>query len=159
MTVYMSSEDHYKEKCIIVENVDLTSGDVDDIFIVDGGPILCLGIFVEIITAVSNNACLINFESDPIIGAANTDITAGGGAPDIALAAIGDWFCMDGDSADVMVKHANGTSLPMVQNNNGGIVIPEGGIDMKLSTANPTTGIANIYIRYKPLTSSAIVTI
>jgi hypothetical protein len=157
MPVYASSEDHYAERCIVAEGVDLTSGDVDDIFTVVGGPVLCIGLFVEITTAVSNNACNINFESDPTTGAANTDITAGG-APDIALAAIGDWFSMDGDSADVMLKHANGTSLPMITDNNGGIVIPEGGVDMKLSAATPTTGIGNVYMRYKPLTSAARVT-
>jgi len=143
------------EKCHWVEGVDLTSGDVDDLFTVVGGPVLVTFLGIEVTTAVSNNAALVNWESDPTVGAANTDITAGGGAPDIALAALGDWFAMDGDSADVAIKFANGTALPSFTTNTGGIVVPEGGIDMKLSTAAPTTGAATAYIRYKPLTSDA----
>ena len=150
----LTSRNPMEEKCHWVEGVDLTSGDVDDLFTVAGGPVRVLFIGLEITTAVSNNACLINFESDPTNGAANTDISAAGGAPDLALGALGDWFYVDGVSTDVAIKAANGTALPKC-NSNFGTIIPEGGIDMKLSTANPTTGAATAYIRYQPLTSDA----
>jgi hypothetical protein len=173
MPNYFTSDDFFRERAIVAEGVALTGGNVADVFTVENGPIICLGLFVHITTAVSNNLALMHFEADPTVGAAATEISAsaGGpdialaaigdwfGGPDIALAAIGDWFGTDGDSLDVMIHHPNGTSLPMVTNNNGGIVIPVGGIDLGLSTANPTTGIADIFMRYKPLTSGAIVTL
>ena len=155
---YLSSKDHMAEQCVKKSSQALTGGTVADVFTVSGGPVLCLGIFVHITTACSANASLIHFEADPTVGAANTDIAEGAGAPDLQSAAVGDWFYTNGDSQDVMVKAANGTDLPMMANNNGGIVLPVGGIDMDLSTSDLTTGIADIFIRYKPLVAGAKVT-
>ncbi len=138
--------------------VALTGGDVDDVFTVAGGPILLVGLWVDITTAVSANAALIHFESDPTVGASSTQISEGTAAPDIASAALGDVFHINGDSQDVMKKAANGTDLPMMENQNGGIYVPVGGIDMKLSTSDPTTGAATIWIRYKPLARGVTVT-
>lgn len=131
--------------------VALTGGDIADLFTITGGPILLYQLYVEITTEVSNNACLIHFESDPTVGAGNTDICEGTGAPDIALAAIGDVFHLNGDSQDVMVKAAIGSNLPMVSNNNGGIRVPVGGIDMRLSTSDPTAGAATVRLFWFPL--------
>ncbi len=138
--------------------VALTGGDIADTFTISGGPALCFGIWVETTAAVSANACLIHFESDPTNGASNTDIAEGTAAPDIQSAAVGDWFYLNGDSQDVMVKAANGTDLPQMANNNGGILIPEGGVDLKLSTSDPTTGTANIYFLYEPVDGSTVTT-
>jgi hypothetical protein len=137
----------------------LTGGDVQDVFVVSGHPILCLGLFVEITTAVSANASLIHFESDPTVGASNTDISEGTAAPDIASAAVGTVFHINGDSQDVMKAAVNGTDLPMMENQNGGIYIPVGGIDLKLSTSDPTTGIATLRIVYTPLGPKSMVTV
>lgn len=137
--------------------VALTGGDVEDVFTVTNGPVLVHMLAAEITTVVSANASLIHFESDPTTGASNTDIAEGTLAPDIASAAVGDWFAINGDSQDVMKKHANGTDLPMMENQNGGIVVPAGGIDLKLSTSDPTTGAASIYIVYTPLVPGAYV--
>lgn len=138
--------------------VALTGGDVADVFTIAGGPIMLLGLWVDITTAVSANASLIHFESDPTVGASNTDIAEGTAGPDIASAALGDVFHINGDSQDVMKKAANGTDLPMMENQNGGIFVPVGGIDLKLSTSDPTTGAATIWIRYKPLARGVTVT-
>lgn len=137
--------------------VALTGGDVADVFTVTGGPVLVHMLTVEITTVVTANASLIHFESDPTNGASNTQIAEGTAAPDIASAAVGDFFSINGDSQDVMKKAANGTDLPMMENQNGGIVVPAGGIDLKLSTSDPTTGIASIYIVYTPLAAGAFV--
>ena len=137
------------------ESVALTGGDVDDVFTVSGGPVLCLGLWVEITTVVTANAALIHFESDPTNGASSTQIAEGTAAPDIASAAVGDFFHLNGDSQDVMKKAANGTDLPMMENQNGGILIPVGGIDLKLSTSDPTTGAATIYVSYIPITETS----
>ncbi len=141
-----------------VTGVSLIGGDVADVFTVKNGPVFCHGIFVEITAAVSANAALLHFESDPTLGASNTQISEGTAAPDIASAAVGDWFYLDGDSQVVMLKGANGTDLPMMNSNNGGILIPEGGIDLKLTTSDPTTGTANIYLIYEPGDTTARVT-
>jgi hypothetical protein len=138
--------------------VALTGGDVDDVFTVAGGPILLLGLWVDITTAVSANASLLHFESDPTVGALSTEISESTLAPDIASAALGDVFHINGDSQDVMKKAANGTDLPMMENQNGGLYVPVGGIDLKLSTSDPTTGAATIWMRYKPLARGVTVT-
>lgn len=138
--------------------VDLTSGDVDDLFTIANGPIMLLGLWVDITTAVSANASLIHFESDPTVGASSTEISESTAAPDIASAALGDVFHINGDSQDVMKKAANGTDLPMMENQNGGIYVPVGGIDLKLTTSDPTTGAATVWIRYKPLARGVTVT-
>jgi hypothetical protein len=146
------------ERVASSSGVDLTGGDVEDVFTIAGGPILLCGLWVDITSAVSANACLIHFESDPTVGASNTDISEGTAAPDIASAALGDVFHINGDSQDVMKKAANGTDLPMIENQNGGIYVPVGGIDLKLSTSDPTTGAATIWMRYKPLARGVTVT-
>ena len=151
----IASKDHLSEKAAFVEGVVLTGGDVDDLFTVSGGPVQILFLGIEITTAVSNNASLVNWESDPTVGAANTPISAVGGAPDIALAALGDWFVIGGDSTDVALLFANGTDLPIRESY---ITVPVGGIDMKLTTNAPTTGIATAYVRYKPLRADSRIT-
>ncbi|MFW9927780.1 MAG: hypothetical protein ACFFD1_00125 [Candidatus Thorarchaeota archaeon] len=141
-----------------VENssVDLTSGDVVDVFTVSGGPVLVHMLAVEITSAVSANASLLHFEADPTTGASNTPISKSACAPDIASAAAGDWFAVAGGSTVDMVKYANGTALPpVVSSAASGIVVPIGGIDLKLSTSDPTTGVGNVYIVYTPMAPGA----
>lgn len=145
------------EKGISSTGVSLTGGDVADVFTVAGGHILITALVVEITTAVSANAALISFESDPTVGASNTDLTEGTAAPDITGAAVGDHFYAVGGSAVVMVKVANGTDLPEGMDNNP-TVCPAGGIDLKLSTSDPTTGAATIHMRYHPLGRGVAVT-
>lgn len=143
---------------IVKTAVALTGGSIADVFTVSGGPILVENIWVEITTACSANASLIHFESDPTNGASNTQIAEGTSAPDLQSAALGDIFALNGDSQDVMKKHANGTDLPVKENQNGGIFVPAGGIDMSLSTSDLTTGAATIYMMYQPLDNDANVT-
>lgn len=146
------------ERVISNAAVALTGGNVVDVFTIAGGPIEIINIWVDITTAVSANAALIHFESDPTVGASNTDIAEGTSAPDIASAAVGDVFHLNGDSQDIMKKAAVGTDLPVKENQNGGIFCPVGGIDMLLSTSDPTTGIATIWMRYKPVGRGVVVT-
>lgn len=138
--------------------VALTGGNVTDVFTIVGGPILLLGLWAFVTTAVSADACVINFQANPTEGASNTDISEGTAGLDIVSAAIGDILALNGDSQDIMVKYANGTDLAMMALNNGGIFVPVGGIDMILSNSAPTTGIADIFIRYLPLARGVTVT-
>lgn len=138
--------------------VVLTGGDVADTATVNNGAVLIHMIALEITTAVSANACLIHFESDPTRGASNTDLAEGTLAPDLTGAAIGDWFGHSGGSQDVMIKYANGTDLPEVASAvSAGVICPEGGIDLKLSTSDPTTGAGTLHILYSPLTPDAYI--
>jgi len=101
---------------------------------------------------VSNDACLVHLEAVPDAAPGSpTDIAEGTGAPDLAQAAVGDWFHINGDSQDVMKKAAVGTDLPMMENQNGGILIPEGKVTLKLSTSDPTTGKGRLWMVYTPL--------
>jgi len=145
--------EHFESRCIQNTAVALTGGDVVDVFTVAGGPILLDVLVMEITTAVSANACLIHFESDPTLGS-STHISEGTAAPDIASAAQGDFFYVVGGSQVVMVKAATGTDLPEGLDNNP-IIVPVGGIDLKLSTSTPSTGIATIFLRYRPLVPGA----
>ena len=138
-------------------SVALTGGDVADAFTVNNGAVLVKMIVLEITTAVSANAALIHFEADPTRGTSNTPISKAACAADIASAAVGDQFAITGDSAVVAVKYANGTALADSATSSLGIVVPEGGIDLKLSTSNPTTGIGTLHIMYEPLTPDAYV--
>ena len=44
----------------------LTGGNVADVFTVAGGPVLLLGLFTHITTAVSNNACTLTLCSPSV---------------------------------------------------------------------------------------------
>lgn len=147
--------EHFEPRCIQNTAVALTGGDVPDVFTVAGGPVLLEVLAVEITTAVSANAALIHFHSDPTLGS-DTDICEGTAAPDIASAAQGDFFYVVGGSQVVMVKAATGTDLPEGLDNNP-VIVPVGGIDLKLSTSDPSTGIGTIFLRYSPLVPGATV--
>ena len=146
-------------RSIISKAVALTGGDVADVFTVTGGPVLITQLAVRVTTAVSANAALLHFESDPLAGASTTDLAEGSLAPDIASAAIGDIFSLNGDSQDIMRKCAHGTDLPVMENQNGGLVCPAGGIDLKLSTSDPSTGIGDVIVSYIPMAPHAQITL
>lgn len=142
-------------------SVALTGGDIADVATVNNGAVLIHCIALEVTAAVSANASLVHFESDPTRGSGNVDLTEGTLAPDIASAAIGDWFVSGGDGDDVMVKFANSggaAAAPMQADGvNQGVICPEGGIDLKLSTSDPSTGAATLHILYTPLTPDAYI--
>ena len=148
--------EHFEERTVKNTGVALTGGDVADIFTVAGGHIILKALVVEITTGVSADACLVHFESDPTTGS-STDIAEGTAAPDIQSAAQGDFFYVVGGSQVVMVKAATGADLPEGLDNNP-VIVPIGGIDLKLSNSDPDAGVATIYLRYAPLEAGAIVT-
>ena len=125
----------------------LDGGAVSDVFTISGGPILLLGLFTHVTTAVSNNACTFKWQSDPTSGASSTDLC--GTVASIAQAAIGDVFYIDGVSANAQVKAANGTAVPL-SCTSPPMVLP-GGIDAVLQNSDPTTGDATVYLVYQPL--------
>lgn len=146
------------ERAISNTAVALTGGTVVDVFTIAGGPIMILGLWVEITTVVSGDACVINFLSDPTVGASTTDISEGTAGADLNALAVGSVVYLNGDSQDVMVNAVHGTNLPHMALNNMGIYCPVGGIDMVLANSDPSTGIATLWLRYKPLGRGVIVT-
>jgi len=137
----------------------LTGGDLADVFTVTGGYVLLKGMCVVITAAVSNNAALIGFVHDPpaAYGASTTDIATETGSADLASAAIGDMFSAELD-ATAVVKYAHGTALAVFgATNPGGLVLPPGGIDITISTSNPTTGAGDAIVHYVPLTPNAYI--
>jgi len=135
----------------------LDAGDQVDVFTVTGGYILLLGMTVILTEAVSAHAALIGFVHDPpaAYGASTTDIATETASADLQSGAIGDAFAADLD-ATAVVKYAHGTALaPHGKVHPGGLVLPPGGIDITISTSNPTSGIGDVIAHYKPLTADA----
>jgi hypothetical protein len=138
-----------------VKKADLTlhNGSVADIFTVANGPVEVLGLVLTITEAVSAHNCNIQFQSDPTVGASNTPLNAN---VDIISAALGDAFATVGAGGSAGVKYANGTA-PALMNATSCVVFP-GGIDYSASSTDPTSGIGDVYLTYRPLTSTAVVT-
>jgi hypothetical protein len=148
--------DSFGRRVAVKTDVDLTSGNVDDVMTVSGGAVAVQAILLKITTAVSANASLLHFESDPTLGAGSNPISKAACAPDIASAALGDVFRTDGKSGAVAVKAANGSSIPVLMGQSTGeFMLDAGGIDIKLTTSDPTTGAATMYVIYTPLDPGA----
>ena len=128
----------------------LDGGSVEDVFTVSGGPVELLGLFTHVTEAVSNNACNFKWQSDPTSGAANTDLCA-----DLAIAqaAIGDVLYITGASGDAQVKAAN-ASVVALSCATPAFLLP-GGVDAILQNNDPTSGIATVYLTYRPLVAGA----
>ncbi len=131
----------------------LDAGSVTDVFTVANGPVQILSLVTHVTTAVSANACNMRWESDPTIGASNTPLCAD---LNIISAAIGDALYITGISANALVNAVNSTTVPQ-SCTTGPIVVP-GGIDLILQNADPTTGIGTVYLTYRPLSATAVVT-
>ena len=138
---------------VAVKTLDLTGGSVADVFTIAGGPIELLGLWTHITTAVSNNACAMQWQLDPTIGASSTDLCD---TADIVEAALGDVFYILGVSATAMQKAANGTAVAL--SCTARAFLPPGGIDAVLANSNPSTGAATVYMAYRRMTLTAVVT-
>jgi len=132
-------------------SVALIGGSVVDVFTGAGGPVQLLGLFTHVTTAVSNNACTFKWQSDPTSGAANTDLC--GDVASIASAAIGDVFYIDGVSANVQVNAANAAAVAL--SCTAPVFLLPGGVDAVLGNNDPTTGVATVYLVYRPLVDGA----
>jgi hypothetical protein len=131
----------------------LDGGTVADVFTIAGGPIEVLGLWMHITEAVSANACAFKWQIDPTIGASSTDLCA---TADIISAALGDVFYILGPSASVLQKAANGTAVAL--SCTARVFLPPGGIDAVFANSDPTTGIAAVYLAYRRMTLTSVVT-
>jgi hypothetical protein len=138
---------------VAVTTVALDGGTVEDVFTIAGGPIELLGLWIHVTEAVSANACETQWQLDPTIGALNTDLCD---VLDIASAALGDVFFITGVSATAMQIGANGTAIAyscLARD-----FLPPGGLDLVMANSNPTTGAATVYLAYRRMTLTAVVT-
>jgi len=131
----------------------LDAGSVTDVFTVANGPVQLLALVTHITTAVSANACNMRWDSDPTIGASNTPLCAD---LNIISAAIGDALYITGASGAALINAPNSTVAPL-SCATAPIVVP-GGIDLILQNADPTAGIGTVYLTYRPLSATAVVT-
>ncbi|MFH1570542.1 MAG: hypothetical protein ABIL09_21310 [Gemmatimonadota bacterium] len=134
-------------------DLSLHQGTVADIFTVANGPVEVLALVLQITEAVSAHNMTAGFESDPTVGASNTPLCA---VVDLISAAIGDAFATVGAGGSAMVKYANGTA-PALANVAPAVVFP-GGIDYVPANDTPTSGIGDVYLTYRPLSATAVVT-
>lgn len=159
MAMVKTMAQHAQRTCIST-SLALTGGDLEDVFTVTGGYVVLQGMTLVVTAAVSANAALVGFVFDPVAayGASSTDIATETGSADLQSAAIGDMFAADLD-ASAVVKYANGTALaPHGKVHPGGLVLtPGGGIDITISTSNPTTGTGDAILLYTPLTPNAYI--
>lgn len=134
----------------------LDGGDVADVFTIAGGPIEQLGFNMLITTAVSANACTAYFQLDPeLADYADTPICA---AAELNAAAVGNIFSIiDCDSTVAWVKNADGTNVGRMMEIGSQFLMP-GGIDFKAQNADPSTGVADVYLTYRPLSATSTVT-
>jgi hypothetical protein len=137
----------------IKSSLALDGGSVADVFTIAGGYIMIEGLIGFVTEAVSANACNMLWAFDPTIGASDTPICAN---VDINAMALGSCFYAEGDAtAGVIV--ANGTDVGSMMTTP--IIGPPGGIDMDLANSNPTTGIADVILVWRPLSAGAYVTV
>jgi hypothetical protein len=148
--------DAWAIKTVKKTGLALDAGDVADVFTIAGGPIELLGLNMLVTTAVSANACACYFLTDPTLADyADTPLCAGA---DINAAAIGNVFSIiDADSATAWVKNADGTNVGRMMEIGSQFLMP-GGIDFKAANADPSTGVADVYLTYRPLSSASTVT-
>jgi hypothetical protein len=134
----------------------LTGGRLESVFKVEGGPVLVVGMMMEVTEACEDVGCNITFESGPLLGLD----TVIGDSVSIQAAAIGDWFWSECDGTAI-VKAATGTALVVNGVMRGsasglGILVPEGVIDVGLS-ATLATGKGTIYVQYMPVLRDSVV--
>lgn len=135
----------------IKSSLALDGGSVADVFTITTGYVLIYAMVMFITEAVSNNACNMAWGIDATTGAADIPV---GANVDIADTSIGSAIYAEGDAtALVIADQATKPALACITP----IFAPPGGIDVDLANSNPTTGIADFVIQYRPLTADAYI--
>ena len=145
--------------------LDLTADRLSDVFRVFDGSVVLIAAFMEITTAVSNNANTMSwvFDSD-----AGGDRVIGSGVT-IQAAALGDFIYAELD-ATALVKPTTSTGLISAGYLRGsgtatnaaasifgyGQILTSGGIDIVLATNSTTTGTGTMTCVYRPLVEGAM---
>ena len=140
------------------KDIPLNNGRVRDVFKVEGGPVVIVGILMRITEGHDVAANNMAFVSDPDDGGIMTDIASN---YDITGAAIGDWYWAECDGSAI-IPAVSGTTLPVAAVDRGsavgsGIVVPEGGIDVLFSGVGSAGGKGEMFVKYIPMMHNAAV--
>lgn len=127
--------------------VALYGGTVADIFTIKGGPIAITALIAEAYSAVSANACTVQFVADPTTGADTLMCTT----VDVNAMAAGSYIYIDGTIGNAGVIAVPGTALPLGIGMDIPLLAPAGTIDFSMANSNPTSGGAYFYMKYTPL--------
>lgn len=135
----------------ISSSLALDGGSVADVFTITGGYVMIYSMVMFLTEAVSNNACNMAWGIDATTGAADIPI---GANVDIADSSIGSAIYAEGDAtALIIADQATSPALACITP----IMGPPGGIDVDLANSDPTTGIADFIVQYRPLTADAYI--
>ncbi len=142
----------YQELVISKAAVSLISGSVADVFTVAGAPVLVTSLAAVLTEAASNNSVTMAYTADPTTGAGDLAIASG---VDIDNTAVGGWIYAEGDGSAAEISAiagniAQGATVPFV--------LPIGGLDIDMGSSNLTTGIVTVYMTFKPMSASSVVT-
>ena len=136
-------------------SVALTGGTVANVFTVTGGYIEVLGLFAFVTTAVDTAACNAQFLYDPAQGA-DTPLCA---VLDITDVTQYSYLYCTGDISDALINAVPAADVPHLFSTLGEpMVLGPCTIDLSLSTSNPSTGAATIYLYYRIIEPGAAVT-
>lgn len=144
-----------KEWTAVRAEIDLTGGNVADVFKVRGGPCRIIAMFLEITEAVANTACNMSWILDSDTGGDRVIADT----VNIQAAALGDFFVAELDGTN-LVKITTATGVPhgyfYPDSATNGTIVTEGGIDVVLS-ATPATGKGTLWVYYRPLVFNAAI--
>ena len=124
-----------------------------DVMTVAGGYILVDAIFGVVVAACSANASTMVIDFDPTVGAADIPIAD---AIEMNAAALGDtvWVEADATAAILMDQATNVALVPPFP-----FLLPAGGLDLTMSTADLTTGAIDLIMVWRAVTPGAYVTV
>jgi len=152
-TIPTATGDDFGRRVVLSSQMALDGNNIADVFTVAGGPVELIGLIMHITEAVSAHACAISWHNDVTVGAADTPIC---GAIDINAFAIADDIYITGDGTDAAIKADAATQGTLMCATPA--ILFAGGIDYVAANANPTSGIADVYLIYRPLVAGATVT-
>ena len=149
--VLIDNDTYWNERTVVVTDVNVADGSVEDVLTIAGGPILVTSLSFVLTEAASNNSVTMAFESDPTTGAGDLNIAS---AVDIDNTAVGGWVYAEGDGSAAVISAIGGN---VAQGCTVPCVVPIGGLDIIMGSANLTTGIGNLYISYIPKSTGVTV--
>ncbi len=143
--------DTWEENCKVGSILALPATGNSTVLTIASGPILLLGLYAEVTTAIQNQVCTLKFTSVDTASSTAIDLAI---ATLITAAAAGTWITLPLAFASSLLVTAGGTGPTLLSGN--GILIPAGIIRMTTSATN--TGNLRICFRYKNLSPLSTVT-
>lgn len=140
------------QQVAISSQLAMDGGTIADTFTVTG-PVLLDGLIMHITEAVSAHACAISWKNNVTVGAEDTPLC---GTVDINAFAIADDIFITGDGGTAAQKADAATICPLLCDTP--VVLFAGTIIYDAANSTPTSGIADVYMIYRPLAAGAKIT-